>query len=116
MQFRKIVFAWVVFALTFAQFAIAWHSVIHPDHGFEGLQAQQQASLDHEHSDENPSRSHKCPECFLVKSLQTAFYFDSIAFVDVALSAQDIPPVEIPYVRQGIENHYNPRAPPAFLI
>lgn len=116
MQFKKIISVWAILALAFAQIAIAQHNAVHIDHGFEIAQTQHDAAIDHEHGNEKTARSHKCPECLLVKSLQTAFHADSALTVDFILSKNAFLATDTSFVSKAITLAYNPRAPPVLLI
>lgn len=109
---------WALLALAFAQFAIAGHSAVHADHAFEIAHAQQQISHDHNsgHGDSDAPRPHECPECLLVKSLQTAFHASDVGVADFALPAETVSSTKTPYISQAVSSPYSPRAPPAFLI
>jgi hypothetical protein len=116
MQFRKIISLWAILALAFAQIAIAQHSAAHLDHGFESIQTQQHAAVDHD-GDKDPSeKPHDCPECQLTKGLQTVIPSETGLFVGFMISGHTASMIEAPFVSIAVASSYNPRAPPSFSI
>lgn len=116
MHVKKTISVWAIIALSFAQLAIAQHNAVHLDHGFHGIEIDKHAGADHGHNDENMPLSHECPECLLVKSLQTAFYAGQVISVDLTHEKALVVTIEAPFVSHIITASYNPRAPPFFLI
>ncbi len=116
MHLRKIISVWAILALAFAQIAIAQHNAVHLDHGSQSIQIEKHVSADHEQDDENTPSPHECPECLLVKSLQTAFHADSALTVDFILGKSRFLPTETSFVSNAVASAYNPRAPPVLLI
>lgn len=116
MHFKKIITVWTVLALAFAQIAIAQHSSVHLDHGFQSIQAETHASANQEPNNEDVPESHECPECLLVKSLQTAFYSDSAITVVSILKNTPFLSSNPSYVSNAVASAYTPRAPPLLLI
>lgn len=116
MHFKRIIAAWAILALAFAQLAIAQHNAVHLDNSYTEIQAQDHADAHHEHGGETPPSQHNCPECLLVKSLQAAFYVDSALHVDFTLYQQALPISETLLLSQTTTSAYNPRAPPVLLI
>lgn len=116
MHFKKIISVWAILALAFAQIAIAQHNAVHLGHGFQSIQVGQQANIDHERDNEDTPPSHECPECLLVKSLQTAFHADSALTVDFTLGQNLFSPDDSSFIPSTVASAYNPRAPPVLLI
>tara|TARA_B100001179_G_scaffold225958_1_gene206385 strand:+ start:2208 stop:2549 length:342 start_codon:yes stop_codon:yes gene_type:complete len=113
MHFRKVIFSCLILAVFMAQFSIAQHEAVHPDHVLN-------ITLNHqiETGQEDPDQ-HKqpdCAECLLTKTLQTAFYNSpSLITVDFPLLDNVFLPVEA--VKQAKRfTFYHVRAPPLFLI
>ena len=102
-----------------AQIAVAQHSAVHFDHGFEAFHLEHHAA-DHNtdnNDDSNNQKSHyECPEYLLTKSMQHALLGD-VAYAYAPLTSSNdfvIRRDDVIAVRKV--NFYNSRAPPAFLI
>lgn len=118
MHFRKLVSIWGILALLIAQIAVAHHSAVHIDHGLD-LQhstAQQQILETADDHDDAPIASHDCPECLLIKTLQTAYHGGHNALHAPVIKAVSEPPAVNTLHSQTQSRAYNPRAPPAVLI
>ena len=116
MHFKKIISVWALLALAFAQIAIAQHNAVHLDHGFQSIQFKQHTNIDHDRDNEDTPSSQECPECLLVKSLQTAFHADSALTVDFVLGKSLFSPNHPSFIPNALALAYNPRAPPSLLI
>lgn len=117
MHLKKIVSAWALLALVIAQVAVSQHSASHIDHGFDSGKLSVSISGDnHQKQDSPKNQKHKCPECLLTKSLQTAFYnTPAILSVDITTGVTVFSVrKDIPF--QAAYNANSPRAPPVFLI
>ncbi len=121
-DFKKLIGVWAVLALAVAQIAVAQHNAVHPDHGFELLSSQQVVDVhsdhqhDHDHEQDKNGVSHQCPECLLVKTLQTAFFSNSTA-ASIAIEGQGpFVATEAPVLSKASSKAYNPRAPPVLFI
>ena len=112
MIFRKYISAGLLLVFVFAQIAFAHHSTVHSDHGFSTYQL----SYGDPHKSDKKT-SHQCPECVLIKSLQTSFPSDEILIslikvdVDKGLSFSN---KEGRSYKKTSSNQS--RAPPAILI
>ncbi|HPF78680.1 MAG TPA: hypothetical protein PLF01_05225 [Alphaproteobacteria bacterium] len=117
---KKLISAWALLALVIAQVAISQHNASHIDHGFSSGKLSVTISGDtHQKQDSQKSQKsqkHKCPECLLTKSLQTAFYnAPAILSVDVTAAIIASSARKDIFV-QAAYNANSPRAPPVFLI
>jgi hypothetical protein len=119
MNVRKLISLCALITLLVAQVAIAQHSTIHVNHDVSLHQeaSDQSANKADTHSDnEEQSKQHQCPECFLTKTLQSAFYNQEQALFPNRAAETDSPahrmhaPVKLSY------NANTARAPPRFLI
>lgn len=119
----RLIASILFFALIFAQISISVHAVQHPDHinSIHSSDSIMAASLDvtpdPAHNEDNaPHKTHKCPECLLVKSFQSAL-IDCAAFnLGVLISAQNYFFVKNDIIRSIVQASYQARAPPSFLI
>jgi len=116
MQSKRIICAWAIFALVFAQLAIAQHNAVHAYHSLEKLHVESHVDEDYQHDDENKPRSHECPEYLLVKILQVAFYSDVTSAILLTGDANLYIPAEKPFVSDVAASPYQSRAPPVHLI
>ena len=110
----KLIACFVLFALVYAQFAISAHAVFHPDHDTASVISYE---IEPEQNDEwEKHNNHKCPECLIVKSFQTAFA-DSVS---LHLVVQPKPQPFILFSDSLLPNvecaSYCPRAPPPFFV
>ena len=119
MHFRKFITIWALLAIMFGQVALVQHSATHIEHGFS---QEIVASYDdhHHHHDEDQhdedNEPHECSECFLINSLQTAFYNDPVT-LPVVLEAEYSTLFEQSFIASNRRYTSNPpRAPPTFLI
>ena len=115
MHFRKLISIWALLALLLGQLALAEHNATHIDHGY----SQEIVTLHDGHNDDGhdqQKKKHSCPECVLIKSLQTAFYnAPALDFIHSGVqsnvfSTQSNVVVGVRY------NANSPRAPPLLLI
>lgn len=117
MHFKKLISLWALLALMLGQAALIQHSATHIDHGisFELVSSHSDTS-NHNHSDQEESDKHQCPECVLTKSLQAAFYNSSSVLL-LSLQAEAIEPTQQSLMIAINRYQANaPRAPPAILI
>ena len=95
MRSRNLISLWVLLALVLGQFVLAQHSATHIEHGFSqeiiAESHHEGHDHDHHHGDEE-KRAHECSECFLIQSLQVAFYnAPATLFVSLNLDYLAIP-------------------------
>lgn len=103
--------------LAFAQIAIAQHSAVHSDHGFDVSQFENQIHVDHDDHDDTESRSsHECPECVLVKALQGTLFANDVVVSAVFVNVSWVVKPDIGFAARLNAYAFNPRAPPAFLV
>lgn len=105
----------VLFALICAQIAISAHAVLHPDHNIAFVALDAGHNHDHDQKDDGHSK-HKCPECLLAKSFQSAFVVDGYLNIGSFPATQIYFSNETDAVQSISSAYYQPRAPPAFLI
>jgi len=106
----------VLFALIFVQIAISAHAVLQPDHNNHNIvTVALNADHGHDHDGEDPKK-HKCLECLLAKSFQTALAVDGLFDVGIFSLARAYIFTETDAVQNGLYAHYKSRAPPTFLI
>lgn len=112
MRFRKTISILTLLALMLGNLTFSQHLASHVDHDF----SQEVVASHDEHQKHHDSNQHECPECFLAKSLQTAFYNASALLPDITqvkileLSRRSF----VVFMERDKANA--PRAPPVILI
>ena len=111
MHFRKFLTIGALLTIMLGQVALAQHSATHIEHEF----SQEIVVCHDDHHDED-REPHECSECFLINSLQTAFYNDPVTLL-VVLEAEHLTLLEKSLIVSNTRYTSNPpRAPPTFLI
>lgn len=119
-DFKKLIGVWAVLALAVAQIAVVQHNAVHPDHGFEVFTSLQVVDVhgdhQHDHDQDEKASKHHCPECLLVKTLQTAFFSNSTAAPITIEGQGPFFATEAPMLSKASSRAYNSRASPVLLI
>ena len=116
MNLRKLISVCALIAMLVAQVSIAQHSAVHVNHDVSLHLEAAHLSADKDSDSDQQNKQHQCPECFLTKTLQSAFYNQEL-FLLPNSAVETASPASLMHAPIKLSSNANTaRAPPRFLI
>jgi len=121
MHFRRLTAVWALLAIMFGQVALVQHNATHIDHGFsQDIVASHDDHHyhhdEHHHDHDDDNEPHECSECFLINSLQIAFYNAPVTLLIHVTEEILTSPKQFDVIFTPRDKAHAPRAPPVILI
>jgi hypothetical protein len=110
---KRFLACFLLFALFAAQISISAHSAVHIDHNNIVVASADQS--DHKDDHLPQDIKHKCPECLLVKSLQHAYFSDSIDLANLYAYKTHYSDSLRHLIAAITPDQYNARGPPVLI-
>lgn len=111
---RSIAYSLTFLALLFAQFGMARHYVVHPQHLFEAI--ANHAGHEKTGGDHDSPSSSKCSVCLLIKDFRVALHENEVQIAVPTDIGQQVLSTDPVLLVVSVLDAYNPRAPPVLSV